>query len=230
MLAPPIVMSERPTPAAARLTRVYHLADAVNWPSIQHEGLHSARALMARAGLAGTELERLERTQRLTQVTLPSGALLRDQRPIPATALTRCLVGMSAADWYAMLNARVFFWFDPARLNRQRAACGARRQVVLTVDAVALVAAHRERVAVTPINTGNARRNPAARGAATFVPYACWAERGWASEAEALGTRARPRAHAPVELTVLGSVPDALTFVTRAEVLAMGEAFAPRPD
>jgi hypothetical protein len=189
--------------------RVYHLAEASNWPSIRRHGLFSASALFDRAQLAGAGRERLERAQRPAHTRLPSGVHVRDQRPMPPAALAACLVGLTPAGWYALVNARVFFWLDPDRLNRQRAACGPRPQVVLTIDAAALVAAHRERVAVTPINTGNARRRPARRGAATFVPYAAWAESGWASEAAALGVR------------------DAMRFVVATTELAAGQSFSP---
>jgi hypothetical protein len=57
-----------------------------------------------------------------------------------------------------MLNERVFFWLDPARMNRQHRACSPRPQVVLTIDTARLVETHREQVSVSPINTGNARR------------------------------------------------------------------------
>jgi hypothetical protein len=56
---------------------------------------------------------------------------------------------MDPADWYAMVNARVFFWLDPERLNRQRAACEPRPQVVMVVDTAALVASYEEQVSVT---------------------------------------------------------------------------------
>ena len=120
---------------------------------------------------------------------------------------------MCPADWYEMVNERVFFWLDPDRLNRQRSACKARPQVVIAVDTAGLVAVHQQRVALTPINTGNARRKPARRGAATFVPLAEWCRSGWASEAVALDTPVRKRSHQPVELTVLGAVPDIMHFV-----------------
>lgn len=132
---------------------------------------------------------------------------------MPPAALAKCLVNMSPAEWYAMVNDRVFFWLDPERLNRQRAACGSRPQVVIAVDTVALIAAHRDHVALTPINTGNARRKPARRGAATFVPFAEWCRSGWEFEAAALNTPARRRSHQPAELTVLDSVPDIMRFV-----------------
>jgi hypothetical protein len=112
-----------------RLTRAFHMAEAANWPPIQRDGLHSASALLERAGLVGEERARLERYQRVTHTVLPNGVQIRDQGPMPPAALARCLIGMSPSEWYALINAHVFFWLDPARLNRQRAACTARPPV-----------------------------------------------------------------------------------------------------
>jgi hypothetical protein len=207
---------------------VYHMAEATNWPSIERLGLLPAAELIARAGLSGAEHDRLERSQRPVHTVLPSGVAIRDQRPMPATALRACLVGLDPADWYALVNARVFFWLDPARLNRQRAACRERPQVVLTLDAAGLVAAYGDRAAVSPINSGNARRRPARRGTATFVPYAEWVESGWASEAAALGIRERRRSHPPAELTVAGAIPDAMRYVLATSRLAPGDQFYER--
>jgi len=206
---------------------VYHLAEASNWPAIQREGLHCASALLDRAGLAGQERRRWEQEQRPEHAALPNGAWIRDQRPMPPDALARCLVGMTPAQWYALINGRVFFWVDPERLNRQRAACSSRPQVVLIVDAPRLAQAYADRVALTPINTGNARRRAATRGAATFVPYGTWLDSGWASEAAHLGTRERSRSHAPVEFTVGGSIPDIREFVIGTRALPPAKAFVP---
>src|SRR5258708_5605092 len=191
-----------------QLTSIYHMAEAANWPAIQRDGLHSASTLLEFAGIHGEDRERLEKHQRLTHTELPNGVQLRDQRPMPPTALATCLISIVPSEWYALINARVFFWLDPARLNRHRSACGARSQVVLTVDASKLVDAYAEKIAVTPINTGNARRRPARRGAATFVPYAAWVTSAWASEAASLGAPVRPSSHPPVELTAPGAIPD----------------------
>jgi Family of unknown function (DUF7002) len=210
-----------------RLTRAYHMAEVANWPAIQHDGLHSATALLDLAGVTGAERERLECCQRLTSVVLPTGAQIRDQRPMPPEALARCLIGMSPSEWYELINAHVFFWLDPARLNRQRAACNARPQVVLIVDAETLAETYAERVALTPINTGNARRQPAKRGAATFVPYALWLESAWDSEAASLGTPLRPRSHPPAELTMTGSIPEVMRYVVAVQELAPGQPFVP---
>lgn len=210
---------------------VYHLAEASNWSSIQQLGLLSASELIRASGMAASARARLERTQRLTHTELPSGVHIRDQRPMPPSALAACLIGLAPADWYALVNARVFFWLDADRLNRQRAACKsqARAQVVLSIRTAGLLDAHRDRVAVTPINTGNARRMPARRGAASFVPYATWVQTGWESESAALGTPRRKRSHRPVEVTVAVSVPNAMRLVVKVSRLSSGQHFNPRP-
>jgi hypothetical protein len=206
---------------------VYHLAEASNWRSIQRHGLLSASTLFDLAGVPGADRNKLEWWQRLQHIELPNGVQIRDQRPMPPAGLKACLVGMTPAEWYGLVNARVFFWLDPCRLNRQRAACDPRPQVVLTVDTAALVASYSRQLEVTPINTGHARRRPARRGTATFVPYASWIKSGWASEATALGIRERSRSLPPAELTVVGSVPDVMRFVLHVSELAAGQPFTP---
>jgi hypothetical protein len=207
--------------------RVYHLAEAANWLSIQRNGLLSASNLFDLAAVRGADRKQLELRQRLQHIELPNGVQIRDQRPMPLAGLEACLVGMTSREWYSLINARVFFWVDPGRLNRQRAACEPRPQVVLTVDTAALVARYSMQLEVTPINTGNARRRPARRGAATFVPYAAWIKSGWASEAAALGIPERSRSMSPAELTVVGSVPDVMQFVVGLSELAAGQSFVP---
>jgi hypothetical protein len=93
----------------------------------------------------------------------------------------------------------------------------------MVLDAERLLARHGARAAVSPFNTGNARRRPASRGAATFVPYATWQQSGWVHEATALGTRSRPRSHPPAELAVDWAVPDALSFLVKVRHVAAGE-------
>jgi hypothetical protein len=208
--------------------RAYHLAEATNWPFIRRDGLLSASRLLSAAGLAAATRDHLLREQRTEHTVLPSGVHIRDQCPMPPAALTSCLHGMSPAEWYAQVNARVFFWFDPDRLNRQRAACAARAQVVLIVDAPSLARAYEARAALTPFNTGNARRKPARRSAATFVPFVQWQHSGWDSEAVALGIPARKRSHPPVELTILDAVPDVERYVMAAVDVPVGKTFQAR--
>jgi hypothetical protein len=207
---------------------VYHLADAANWASIQRLGLLSASRLMDLAGLTEAQRKRIECAQRRASITLPTGAILRDQVPMPPAALLRCLIGMTPAEWYALVNSKVFFWFDPGRLERQRrAGAASSRTVVMTIDAERLLGAHGAQAALSAINTGNARRKPALRGRQSFVPYAAWLDGRWASEAAALGTQPRAPGHPPAELTVEDSVPDAMDFVLSLRHLDRDEPFAP---
>jgi hypothetical protein len=90
---------------------------------------------------------------------------------MPAAALACCPVDLSPKDWYALINAHVFFWPDLQRLNRQRRADEPRPHVVLALDADRMIQAHGERIFLTPIRTGNARRRAAQRGALTFLRY-----------------------------------------------------------
>ncbi|MGH8672623.1 MAG: DUF7002 family protein [Burkholderiales bacterium] len=206
---------------------VYHLAEAANWASIQRYGLLSARNLVEFAGLRGAACERVETQHRPERTVLPNGVVVRDQKPMSPAALERCLVGMTPGQWYALLNTKVFFWFDTERLNRQRRACGAYPQISLIIDTKKLLERYADAAAVTPINTGNARRRPTLRASETFVPYPMWLKSAWSSEAQALGTRTRPRNHPPVELAVADSVPDVLDFVLDVRHLAPGDCLMP---
>lgn len=219
----------RTSPVPNRLPRhVFHLAEAANFPSIQQYGLLSASALLDLAGIHGEERIVLEQRQRTVHLKLPNGTYLRDQKPMPAQTLAACLIGMEPADWYGLINSKVFFWLDPDRLNRQRRACGLRPQVVMIVDTTRLLDRYAEMTFFSPINTGNARRKPAMRGRGTFVPYAYWLESGWHSETAGLSGRTRYRSHRPVELTIEGAVPDIMDLVVRVCRLGPGESFSAR--
>jgi hypothetical protein len=198
----------------------YHLVDASNWASVQKHGLMSARLLMEVCG--GIE-PGAYRNHRPNSQRLASGLLIRDQRPMPPKALTRCLAsGLTPEDWFELLNSKVFFWLDLERLNRQRLACGPSPQVALIVNASRLLMKYNDLATVTPINTGNARRSPALRNFTTFVPYKRWLIDRWADE-NIPGVRPRPRNHRPVELTISEAVPDILDYVIAVVPLSSGQ-------
>ncbi|MBM3620798.1 MAG: hypothetical protein FJX20_08910 [Alphaproteobacteria bacterium] len=192
--------------------RVYHIAEAENWPSIQRDGLLSARALFERAGARAADRAAVEK-HRPARAVLSDGTVIRDQSPMPPAALKPCLRGLTPAQWYQLLNGKVFFWFDEDRVERHLHACRRTAQIALTIDAEALLARHAARASVAPFNTGNARRKPAVRGRATFVPWATWRASGWRSESDGLGTALRSKSHKPAELTIDRAVPDILDFV-----------------
>jgi hypothetical protein len=192
----------------------FHLADAENWPLIQRDGLLSADALITRAGLRGKGAEPY-RAYRSQSMRLPSGAWIRDQRPMPPAALARCLdADLDPDAWYALVNAKVFFWLSRARLDRHRAACGKRPQVVMVIDLPALLARHGARAHVTPFNVGNAMRRAAPRGRRTFVPIDAWRATRWLAETSD-GGQERARSHPPAELAIDHAVPDIMDFVVK---------------
>lgn len=198
---------------------VYHLVEKTNWHSIERHGLLPTELLYTLSGYAEDERRVLTANHRPDHTVLRSGIEIRDQAPMPPAALEKCLIRMTPAEWYANLNSRVFFWLDIERLHRQRSACAPRPQMMLTFDTARLVEAYLPYVALSPINTGFARRKPAVRGEATFVPYSDWSRSGWESEMKMLGNAARKASHNPVELTVRRAIPDALKFVADIQSL-----------
>lgn len=200
---------------------IYHLTAVTNWPFIERHGLLSARSLLDLFDIYEQQVG-IEQCHRSERVVLPNGIVIRDQKPMPPVALKRCLIGMTPVQWYMLLNSKVFFWLDVERLNRLRRVDKQLPQIVLVIEAKKLLRQYAELTTLTPINTGNARRQPACRGRQTFVPYNTWLESRWASEAEALGTR-RSSSHKPVELTVADAVPDVMNFVFDVRWLREGE-------
>ena len=205
---------------------LYHLTQVTNWPSIERYGLLSTQALLDLAGLSGKEREYIEHRHRTEHVLLSNGVVISDQKPMPPKALERCLQGVTPEQWYALLNSKVFFWLDTDRLSRLRRVYRSIPQIVMSIDTEKLLARHAGQITLTPINTGNARRQPAQRGLCTFVPYETWLESGWTSETEALHTRPRLRSHPPAELTVAYAIPDVMDFVRDVRRLEAGELLA----
>lgn len=183
----------------SHITKVFHLAGASNFPSILEHGLMSTKRLFGLTRVPEAEQVGRLRSHRPENERLSDSVLIRDQKPMPPSALERALKdGLTPADWYALLNDFVFFWLDPSRMERQRRACGDRPQVLLTFDAASLLDQFDADAFVSPINSGNARRRPAPRGRGTLMPYGRWLESGWPT-----GTRHR----APVELLFRTTIP-----------------------
>lgn len=179
---------------------------------------------MARARLSDEEAHPY-RAYRSRGMRLPSGVLVRDQRPMPPSALLRCLdAGISPQAWYRLVNAKVFFWASIERLNRHLAACGDRPQTVIVVDSSRLLGRYGEAALVTAFNVGNARRRPPARGTRSFVPLAAWLATRWESEAKPDCPR-RAQSHPPAEIAIEGSVPDLMELVVEAVPIEPGRSY-----
>ena len=193
---------------------LYHMAERESWPSIQRHGLLSTAALLDLFEVKGARREIIEARRRPGNVVIEhprhGRAVVRDQKPMDDAGLLRCLQdGLVPEDWYRLLNARVFMWLTRDRLLRLLTARPYRalEHDVLELDAASLVAAYRDRITLSPINTGATKPFPRDRGRDTFLPiadypYASWRERRKAGERV-------------VELAVTGGVRDVGRFVRR---------------
>lgn len=154
---------------------LFHMAEDGAWPSIRERGLLPTSALLDLFKVEGDERMLLERRQRRTKVALRDpvigSVVIRDQKPLPETKLATCLLdGLTPAEWYVMLNQRVFFWLTPKRLETllQARAYRSEPQTVITVDTAALLERHGDRVELSPINSGSVMPMARPRGLATF--------------------------------------------------------------
>jgi hypothetical protein len=134
-------------------------------------------------------------------------------------ALRKCLQdGITPSGWYETLNAKVFFWLSRERLRRLLGAKAYRDapQTILTLRTDTLVEAHRDRILLSPINSGSTIMNPQPRGRDTFLPIEEYPFHTW--------RRKRSRATAVVELTVTGGVPDITDHVLAVHRFYKGKA------
>ena len=146
------------------------------WPSIQRHGLLSTSALLDLYGIAGAERAGIEHKRRADFIAVRhpelGEVLIRDQKPMSDATLAPVLVDMAPAEWYALLNARVFFWVDEKRLAGLLGAYRHRDNLVLTLDAATMLARHAARTTLSTINSGYSRRWAVRRGRETFQPLA----------------------------------------------------------
>ncbi len=109
---------------------------------------------------------------------------------------------VTPAQWYAILNDKVFFWVSLKRLQRllDAKAYRSQSQTIITLRTASLVAAHRDRILLSPINSGSTIMRPQPRGRRTFLPVSDYPFDDW--------RRRRTAADAVVELVVSGGVED----------------------
>jgi len=197
---------------------LYHMAERGSWASIRDRGLLSTSALLDLYGVQEPQRGLIERCHRPSSVELSAQglprAVVRDQIPMSDAGLKRCLPArLTPADWYGLLNEKVFFWLTADRLHRLTGAKAYRDREhdVLEVDTRALVNAHRDRIWLCPINSGCTKPMPHARDEGAFAripdyPYADW-------------SRKRRRGERVVELAIDRAVPDISHFVQRVVVM-----------
>lgn len=210
-----------PTILAERYPRLYHMAEANSWGSIERHGLLSTTALLDLFEYSGIEREMIESQRRSSSVVIKhlvyGTAVIRDNIPMRESALEKCLQGYTPREWYELLNRRVFFWVSKERLFRLLRAREYRRkrQTILTVDTARLLERHADRVTMAPINSGATLYNPPKRGPGTFQRISDYPIQHWRKK--------RSWKDAVVELAVDYSVPDIRDLVIRVEHVDGGE-------
>ena len=202
---------------ARRYGRLFHMTEAGQGEAIRAGGLWSTSALLDRDGVGGEARAAIEASRRAAAVTLPSGAVIRDNGVLNEALLRPLLpAGMEPRAWYLLLNAHVFLWPSEARVAGLLKARAYRHAAhdVLEFDAASLLAAHAEKVRVTPMNTGATIQTTPERGPEAFLPLAAWpptaASRYWSTP----GGTLRP----VKEIAVEEGIPDAgahLIAITR---------------
>ncbi len=154
---------------------LYHMASLGSWQSIKRHGLLSTSALLDLLTYAGLEREAIESRHRPETISIRhpdyGSAQVRDQKPMSDGALQRCLQdSLTPANWYGLLNSKVFFWPTKKRLCTMLNARPYRADAhdVLIVDTAKLLQRHLSRVTLSPMNSGCTKPRAWPRGRDTF--------------------------------------------------------------
>ncbi|VVN41443.1 hypothetical protein PS664_05445 [Pseudomonas fluorescens] len=158
-----------------RYPRLYHMAEAGTWPSIKKHGLLSTIAVLDRYGITGANRLTLEAQHRPCKVAVgPVGdsIILRDQIPMPPKRLEDALIdGTTPAEWYRLINSKVFMWAEEHRLFNLLNARGYKTLVhdVLTIDTASFVKDYAQKIMLCRMNSGNTFPMPHPRGVQDFM-------------------------------------------------------------
>lgn len=152
---------------------LYHMAAPGSWKNIQRHGLLSTEALLDRWEINGEERRLILASRRaVTEVVRHQDfgeAFIRDQKPMSDGQLARCLKdGLTPAEWYRILNGKVFFWLTRDRLRTLMKCYSDHPNLVLTVDTAELLSRYATRIRLSPLNSGCTRPMPHPRGKETF--------------------------------------------------------------
>jgi hypothetical protein len=155
--------------------RLFHMAEIDTWASIQEHGLLSTSALLDLYQVDGSDRVAIEREKRPEIVEIKCQGLptarIRDQKPLSDSALEMVLLdNLKPADWYKILNGKVFLWSSEEKVHTLLTAKAYRDRPhdVITVDTARLVSQHIEEMTLCPYNSGSTIMNPVARGLGTF--------------------------------------------------------------
>jgi hypothetical protein len=197
-----------PEELAALHPRLYHLTRPDAVPGILRHGLLPPLALLDLHGAdPATRATVLARRPDSVPLVHPvhGTAWITDNAPLDDRKLQGVLDDdLTPDDWRLMLAERVFLWPDEAHALHLAGARLYRHQprALLVLDTLSVASAHAERVAISPINSGQTLYVPARRGRSTFAPLSSTDYAQW--------RRARPTKglDSIKEVTVTGGLPD----------------------
>ena len=186
--------------------RLYHVTAIDNWDPILEHGLLPVSALLERFENDDGQHNCRERQHRNDDEMLDDPvhgrAIIRHQKPLKESMLRKCLLDdLTPEDWFQILNQRVFFWPNCERVRRflntreHRSTC----HLLIVVRTDRLISHCRERIELSPINSGATRSVEHKRGHGTFTALDDYDFDGWRK-------KRRSRKKAVAEVAVRGAV------------------------
>lgn len=167
-------MGVTPEELAQIYPRLYHMANAQSWESIQKYGLLCTSALLDLYEVTGKQRIEIESRRRPESVRLfhdiHGCAVVRDQKPINESKLQIALGKHPIEEWYRLLNKYVFFWLTRERLQTLLCARAYRDHphAVLTLETLSFVRRYKDQIVLSPMNSGNTQPIAHPRSPETF--------------------------------------------------------------
>ncbi len=187
------------------------------WENIRRHGLLSVSNLLDLFEVSGARRVAIESARRPESVVIEHAqhgrAIIRDNKPMDDVGLQRALEDMTPREWYELLNGKVFLWPSESRLRTLLAASAYRcdAHCVLAVDTRRLVERHRNRIWLSPMNSGCTKPFPHPRGSKTFrkigdYPFDFWKNQKGSAEKSV------------VEFAIDGAIPDIAELVESVSI------------
>ena len=154
--------------------RLYHMAEAQSWESIQKHGLLSTSSLLDLFEVKGKQREDIEIRRRWESVPIVhekhGRAVVRDNKAIIESKLRTALNDCTLEQWHRLLNKYVFFWLTPERLQTFLCARAYRDRphAVLTLETLQFVRKYELKIGLSPMNSGNTQPIAHERSPETF--------------------------------------------------------------
>gem|GEM_PF-1486923 len=158
---------------------LYHLSDARNLSQIVKEGkLYSSVELAEKSSLDDEDKKKIILQRRPTHKLIPIEGVIyyiRDQRPVSEKNLLKCLTpGWTLANFYLLINSRVFFWPTVKRLESHFSRYRAENPVIIRVSTEEILKIN-QNAEFCRLNSGATRSSsyldgaPPVRGDGTFL-------------------------------------------------------------